>query len=278
MFARKTQGSMICPECGKLISVSEERCPFCGAWRPGLYGWTPAIQRWFGNRADLIAVISIACIALYVVSLVLQPEAIFRNFGLFSLLSPGSRALYQLGMTGGVAWQQGWWWTLFTAIYLHGGLLHIFFNVLWIRNLGPGVVEAYGPARAFVIFTAGGVIGFLVSNVATGGPTIGASGSIFGLLGALIMYGRRAGHSMLTAQLWQWALIMFVMGFFLPSVNNWAHAGGFAGGWGAATLMRFDHERRESRGVQLLALGCILATLAGFGLSFYSVTRILLTG
>jgi rhomboid protease GluP len=278
MLERRSSGSMICPDCGKLISITEERCPFCGAWRPGLYGWTPAIQRWFGNRANLVAMISVACIVLYVISLLLQPEAIFQNFGLFSLLSPGMRALYQLGMTGGVAWQQGWWWTVFTAIYLHGGVLHIFFNVMCIRNLGPGVVDVYGPARSFVIFTAAGVVGFLVSNFASGGPVVGASGSVYGLLAALIVYGRRVGHSVLTAQLWQWALIMFVMGFFLPSVNNWAHAGGFAGGWGAATLMQFHHERRESRGVQLLALACVLATVVGFGLSFYTVTRMLVSG
>ena len=276
MLERQNRGSMICPQCEKLISVSEERCPFCGAWRPGLYGWMPVIQRWFGRRADLIGVISVACIALYVISLVLQPEAIFQRFGVFSLLSPGTRALYQLGMTGGFAWDHGWWWTMFTAIYLHGGLLHIFFNVLLIRQLGPGVVDVYGPARAVVIFTVAGVIGFLVSNLATGGQTIGASGGVYGLLGALIVYGRRVGHSLLTAQMWQWALIMFVMGFFMPGVNNWAHAGGFAGGWGAATFMPLDHERRESRGVQLLAVAFVVVTVAGFGLSFYEVTRMML--
>src|SRR5262245_62364322 len=223
-MARQTTGSMICPECGKLIGVGEEKCPFCGAWRPGLYGWTPVIQRLFGRRLDLITLIVSTCIALYVTSLVLQPEAILQFGGLFSFLSPGQRALYQLGMTGGVAWQQGWWWTVLTAIYLHGGLLHIFFNVMWIRNLGPTVTEVYGPARAFVIFTLSGAAGFLVSNLASGSPSIGASGSIFGLLSALIVYGRRRGSSYLTAQLWQWAAFMFVMGFLISNVNNWAHA------------------------------------------------------
>ena len=99
---------MICPQCGKLIGVGEEKCPFCGAWRPGLYGYAPAIQRLFGNRLDLVALVVVACVVLYIVALVLQPEAILEWHGIFSILSPGSRALYQLGMTGGLAWREGW--------------------------------------------------------------------------------------------------------------------------------------------------------------------------
>ena len=274
---RQTTGSMICPECGKLIGVGEEKCPFCGAWRPGLYGWTPVIQRLFGGRLDLIAIIVTACVALYVASLVLQPEAIFHMSGLFSFLSPGERALYQLGMTGGAAWREGWWWTVLTAIYLHGSILHIFFNVMWIRNLGPAVTEVYGPARAFVLFSLAGAAGFLISNSVTGSPSIGASGGIFGLLAALIVYGRKRGGSMMTSQLWQWAVVMFAMGFFMGGVNNWAHAGGFAGGWTTAEAMRFS-ERRESRGVQILALALLAMTAVGVVLSFVKVTGILLSG
>jgi len=267
---------MICPECGKLIGVSEEKCPFCGAWRPGMFGMTPKMQKLFGRQLDLVGLITITCIVLYIASLILQPEAIFRQFGLFSLLSPGTRALWQLGMTGGIAWQQGWWWTLLTAQYLHGGLLHIFFNLLWVRQLGPAVSDTYGQARAFVIFNAAGVLGFLVSNVIAHTPTIGASGAIFGMLAALIVFGRRRGVSHMSARLWQWAIILFAFGFFMSGVNNWAHAGGFAGGWLAASVMPASDEKRESRGVQLLALALIVATAAGFVLSFVKVTGILL--
>ena len=273
-MARQTAGSMICPQCGKLIGVGEEKCPFCGAWRPGLYGWTPVLQRFFGRGLDLIGVIVTACIALYVVSLVLQPEAILRMRGLFSILSPGNRALYQLGMTGGEAWARGWWWTVLTAIYLHGGLLHIFFNVMWIRNLGPAVTDAYGPARAFVLFSLSGVAGFLLSNALSGAPSIGASGSIFGMLAALIVFGRKRGGTAMTMQLWQWAVIMFAMGFVMSGVNNWAHLGGFAGGWATAEGMRFS-EKREGRGVQVLALALLAMTGVGVVLSFVNVTGLL---
>jgi rhomboid protease GluP len=273
---RQTSGAIVCPNCGRLIGVTERACPFCGAWRPGFYGWMPGLRKLFAGRLDFVSLIITAAVALYVIALLLQPDAIASRGGLLSFLSPGMRALYQLGMTGGIAWQEGWWWTLFTAILLHGSILHIFFNVLWIRDLGPVVTDIYGPARAFVLFEAAGVGGFLISNIVTGTPTIGASGSIFGLLGALIAYGRRHGSSTLSTQLWQWAIVLFIMGFLLPGVNNWAHAGGFATGWACAMVMHPEAHRREGTVTMLLALGCVGMTALGVVLSFTKVTSILL--
>src|SRR5207245_11577717 len=104
----------------------------------------------------------------------------------------------------------------------------------WIRQLSPAVEQIYGPARLVAIFTISGAAGFVVSN-SLGVPfTIGASGSIFGLLGAIVAYGRERG-GVYGRRVWeqygQWALVLFIMGFFMPGVNNWAHAGGFAGGF-----------------------------------------------
>ena len=273
---RQTQGSLVCAQCGKLVGINEPSCPYCGAWRPGLFGFAPALQRLVGHRLDLVSLILMACVTLYAVSLLLDLQAAMSNRGLFSLLSPGSRALYQLGMTGGLAWSQGWWWTLLTATYLHGSLLHIFFNMMWVRNLAPAATEAYGPARTFVLFNISGVAGFVVSNQMTAYPTIGASGAVFGLLAALIVYGRRRGSSVMSAQLWQWAVILFVFGFMMPGINNWAHGGGFAGGWVAAQVMGLSDEQRESTGVIVTALMFIVLTALGVALSFLNVTRILM--
>ena len=281
---RQTQGSVVCADCGKLVGVNEPRCPYCGAWRPGLFGWGPVIRNVVGQRHDLVSLILGTCITLYAIALLLEPDAIFAGGGLFSLLAPGSRALYQLGMTGGVAWEQGWWWTLLTANYLHGGVLHILFNMMWIRNLGPAASEVYGPARTFVLFNAAGAAGFLVSNLMTSmasplafaSPTIGASGGIFGLLAALIVYGRKRGGRALETQLWQWAILLFVFGFIMRGVNNWAHGAGFAGGWVAAHLMGFIDEQRESSSMLIASLALIVLTAAGVVLSFVKVTGLLL--
>ena len=273
---RQVAGSLVCPSCGKLVGVNEPRCPYCDAWRPGLFGLAPSLQRLVGNRVDLVSLILMACISLYAAALLLQPEALFSGRGILSFLSPGNRALYQLGMTGGAAWSLGWWWTILTANYLHGSLLHIFFNMMWVRNLAPVSTDVYGPARTFVIFNISGAAGFYVSNVMSGVPTIGASGGIFGLLAALIVYGRRRGSSMMSSQLWQWAIILGVFGFIMPGINNWAHGGGFAGGWIVGQLMGLSDEPRESAGVIILALSLIALTVIGIGLSFVSVTGALL--
>lgn len=267
---------MICPKCGRLIGVTEAQCPYCGAWRPGLYGWSPVLQRFFGNRVDLIAIIVMSCVALYVASLLLDPGAILRGGLGFGVLSPSPRALYQLGMTSRKVFQMGWWWTVLTAIYLHGGLLHIFFNLMVVRIVGPTVVQAYGPARTFVIFSIAGAVGFILSDLVSSAYTIGASGSVYGLFAALIVFGRRHGHSMLTSQIWQWVIINVVISFALPNVNIWAHAGGFAGGWVTAELMRSSEEKRESPGVQLLALALLIVTAVGIPLSFVRVTVLML--
>ena len=275
---RQAEGSVVCANCNRLVGINEDHCPYCGAWRPGLFGWAPALRTMLGARIDLIVLITGACVTLYAVALLLQPDAIFAGRGFLSILSPGTRALYQLGMTGGVAWQLDWHWTLLTAIYLHGGLLHILFNVMWIRNLGPAATEAFGPSRTFVLFNVAGAAGFLLSNLMSGVPTIGASGAIFGLLAALIVYGRKRGSSVMTQQLWQWAIILGIFGFLVPAVNNWAHGGGFAAGWVTAQMMGFNDEQRESSAVMLIALGLIVVTAVGIGLSFYRVHNLLLTG
>jgi len=282
---RQTQGSVVCGSCGKLVGINEDKCPYCEAWRPGLFGWAPFIQGLFGRRLDLVSLILMTCVTMFAVSLLLEPEAIFSGGGLFSILSPGSRALYQLGMTGGVAWSEGWWWTLLTANYLHGGLLHILFNMMWVRNLAPVSTEVFGPARTFVLFNVAGVTGFLFSNVMSAlsnfgfaSPTIGASGGIFGLLAALIVYGRRRGVSTMERQLWQWAIILFVLGFVMRGVNNWAHFGGFVGGWSAAYFMGFIDEEREGTPILLTTLILIILTFFGFVMSFVQITEALLGG
>lgn len=257
---RKTSGTIICPSCKRLIDVREPRCPYCNMPRPGLWGFAPLLQRVAGGAGDMSRLITVVCVALYVVALLADPRAMFAGRGLLNLLSPNGRVLYVLGMTGGPAWDARWW-TVVSAIYLHGSLLHIVFNMLWIRQLGPMVEHVYGTGRFLIIFTVAGVAGFLVSNIFSGAFTIGASGSIFGLLGALIVYGRKSGTHVMTRQLIVLAAMVFAFGFMMSAVNNWAHAGGFAGGWLAATFLGAGVGPREGTRERLLGLACLAGSL-----------------
>ena len=131
----------------------------------------------------------------------------------------------------------------------------------------------YGPARLVIIFTISGAAGFVVSN-SLGVPfTIGASGSIFGLLGAIVAYGRKRGGvygRMVLQQYGQWALILFIMGFFMAGVNNWAHAGGFAGGFLSGLGLSLAEHRDETPLDKLLGAALIALTLAGFALALWT--------
>jgi rhomboid protease GluP len=269
---RKTSGAILCPSCGRLTNADAPVCLVCGRRNPGMWGFAGPLRALF-RRRSFVDVVSVACIVLYVASLVFDPRAALQPRGLFNVFSPSVEALFALGATGAVPWQLGRWWTLLTAIYLHGGILHILFNVLWIRQLGPAVEELYGPSRLVVIFTVAGVAGFAASNYVGHPFTIGASGSIFGLLGAMVAFGQRRGGAfggMVLRQYGQWAILLFILGFLMPGVNNIAHVGGFVGGLAAGFVLALAERQAETGLDQVLAAVSIGLTLLGFGLAIYA--------
>jgi rhomboid protease GluP len=269
---RQRAGSSLCYRCGKLNRVDAAVCFYCGARRPGLWGFAPLAGRLVG-RLDFAKAVTAVCVALYVASILLDPAAAFRARSPFDLLSPGDRALLSLGMAGAAPWAAGWWWTLFTGMYLHGSLLHIVFNLLWVRQLAPAVEQLFGRARLVVIYTVAGVLGFAASNTVGIRFTLGASGAVFGLLGAMVAYGRSRGGTFGVAvlrQYGQWALFMFIASFFLAGVNNWGHAGGFVGGYLAALALGHV-ERRPERGLdRLAALAAAGLTVLSFALAIWN--------
>jgi rhomboid protease GluP len=269
---RRRSGSSLCYACGKINRVDAAVCFYCGRRNPGLWGFGASIGRLAGDLDFTRAVIA-ACVVLYVVSLLLDLPAAMRMRGAFGILSPSSGALNVLGMTGAYAWARGAWWTVLTAIYLHGGLLHLLFNLLWVRQLAPEVDELFGRARLTVIWSASGALGFVISDAAGVPFSIGASGSIFGLLGALVTYGRSRGGTFGLAIMRQyglWALILFVLGFLMPGVNNLAHAGGFVGGCVAGAALGPRDRRRESALDGLLAGTVLVLTIACFALALWT--------
>src|SRR5262249_45768336 len=185
---------------------------------------------------------------------------------------PSVESLWALGASGALAWRAGRWWTILTAIYLHGGLLHILFNVLWIRQLGPAVEELYGSARLVIIFTVAGALGFLFSDWANVALTSGASGSIFGLFGAMVVYAHRRGGTygkLIFQQYGMWAVSLFSCGLLPGSrVDNFAHAGGFIGGFLTGLSVSVAERGREQGFDRMLAALCIMATVVAFALQF----------
>jgi rhomboid protease GluP len=217
-----------------------------------------------------------ACITLYALMLAMDPQNISTG-GFLSFLSPSLRSLFLFGASGAQpVFVYGRWWTFVTAGWLHAGVLHIFFNIMWIRQLAPATSEMYGASRMVIIYTIAGITGFAASTLAAvfipflggAGFTVGASAPIFGLLGALIYYGKRSGSSMVSSQAKSWAVTMFIFGFIMPGVDNWAHLGGLAGGYLTSRLL--DPLQPERLDHLIVALVCLGVT--GIAIVFSIVT------
>ena len=269
MFKRRTTGSVICTSCGVLVGVNDEQCYNCGRRNPGLWGFAPLLRSLGGDMGFVPFVIG-TCVVLYVLTLLASGGNIGMG-GLFSLFSPSRQSLFLFGASGAVpVFVADRWWTVLSAGWLHGGALHIFFNMYWIRQLAPATASMYGPGRMVIIYTAGGAAGFALSSFAgaylpgflflRGGQfTVGASASIFGLLGALVYYGRRSGSRMVGSQALSYALMLGIFGFLMPGVDNYAHAGGFGGGYLAAHLL--DPLKPERIDHIAIALACLAVSV-----------------
>jgi rhomboid protease GluP len=252
VFKRQTSGSVICTSCGVLVGVSDPVCYNCNRRNPGLWGFAPAFRR-LGQDLGFVPLVMGGTITLFAVSLLLS------GLEMQTMLSPSTRVLVLLGASGAYpVFGMDRWWTVLTAGWLHAGVLHIFFNALWIRQLAPTIAELYGPGRMVIVYTVAGIVGFTFSSVAgrfigflpiIGGAqlSVGASAPIFGLLGALVYYGQRTGSRHQREAGLQYALMMGIFGLLFPGIDNQAHLGGFVGGYVAGLLLdplkpeRIDH-------------------------------------
>jgi len=162
------------------------------------------------------------------------------------------------------------WFRLVTAMFLHGGLIHIGFNMMVLMDIGPVVEEVYGSARYLFLYTITGVTGFLLSAV-TGHNSVGASGAILGMVGVMIaITTKRGGATMqaLRSRLVSWVVTIFVFGFLLRGVDNWAHFGGLAAGFGLGKLFTDREPASASERQSAYALGWLAAIvlLASFAM------------
>lgn len=168
------------------------------------------------------------------------------NIALFLLteLQGGSTAVEVLIRLGAMeSWliASGEYWRLFSAMFLHSGLIHLGFNVIGLLIFGHQIERLYGYARFLVIYILAGLAGSITSyafNLSSAPHAIGvgASGAVFGILGALVAFFLsnrgllgKMGRQTLTGLL-ALAAINLAVGFIMPGIDNFAHIGGFAGG------------------------------------------------
>ena len=268
----------MCPNCRAFITADDKFCPYCEVQLgpraidrrspPDLLGGIPHVR--FTTLVILLlnAVVYIAMVL-----------ASIRSGGGAGLDFSG-RTLVDFGAKYSYAMLQGQWWRLITAGFLHGGLLHILMNSWALFNVGPQVEESFGTSRHLVIYFTSTVTGFLASFFFSDAISVGASAGIFGLIGAMIAVGLRdrSGYGAAIRNTYvSWAVLNLVLGFIgYFAIDNAAHIGGLAGGFGAAFLAGAPGFRPGvERTWQILAGASVAATALAFGIM---VTGLLQSG
>jgi rhomboid protease GluP len=247
-----------------LIGSDESSCSWCGTARSA--AWWKLVASARGTFAGdwLVKSIITVNIAFYILSLLFSIRGGLSGNPL-GMLSPDQTSLLLLGATGTIPIERyGRAWTLLSANYLHGGIIHIIFNLMALRQIAPWVSQEYGASRMFIIYTLAGVCGYFVSYLAGIPFTIGASAAVCGLIGALLYFGRSRGGAYGSAvyrEVSGWVISLALFGLLLPGINNWGHGGGLVGGVVLGMLLGYEDKRRESTLHHVLAVLCALATV-----------------
>jgi membrane associated rhomboid family serine protease len=131
---------------------------------------------------------------------------------------------------------EGEHWRMLSATLLHGSVEHLLGNCVALYILGMAGEHALGAWRVLVLYVASGLAGSLASVLTGPGPSVGASGAICGLMGAvvLILYKYRRTYHVRDKEiglvLAGWAAYTIIIGAIDPQIDNWAHFGGLVGG------------------------------------------------
>ena len=207
-----------------------------------------ALRRWHARYTRGLPPVTVGLMVIIALIHLLGGVADYR-VGYTPLLGivGGARSTPTLMAFGGRASEAiaaGEWWRLVSCIFLHGDLLHLTFNLVALFVLGRICEAIYGPARYLGLFFFSGLCGSLLSHAGGNALAVGASGSVFGLMGAGIVWGLRYRAELPTALtrftgrgLMPWALLNLGLGIALPRIDNLGHLGGLLGGLAVGGLL-----------------------------------------
>lgn len=207
-------GRPICSDCSIDASVGQ-KCPECSQQTGKVI--TAARMR---RRSALTPAVGIIMGVTATVSLI----ALFSS----AVLDAGSLASDQVA--------SGEWYRIFTSVLLHGSILHLLFNMYALYLFGPGLEAGVGPVPFVLLYAAAGLAGgaaFLSAE--PGVSAVGASGAVFGVLGAWLAESLASRHTLRgQANLRQFGILLLinlVFGFSVPGIAWQAHLGGLAAGF-----------------------------------------------
>ena len=258
----------LCGSCGKLMGVGRV-CPYCGADAHSVSVALQRMARQAGGGGGLTATAFLVSLNVFFFVVAIALGGVSTGGGLMDFLAPSTEVLFRFGVLYGPAVDAGQWWRLVMPIFLHFGLLHVAFNS-WIGwDAGRYLEQDFGSRLLFLVYVLTGVAGFVASWL-TGGAsfTAGASGSVSGLLGCLIVRRRMVdGHFShpVTRSVIRLVVLNAVFGLVVPAVNNTAHLGGFVSGGFFGWLFSSWALGRSG------ALAVMLATWATFAATVASI-------
>jgi rhomboid protease GluP len=267
----------LCPACGTLVGATATKCHQCGANMTFSFAAaSKSLGRWMPQTSPVTYALLTICCVMFGLSMIITART--QGFGspgggplgvLTNLGGIATQVTYRLGASLPLAYNIGQPWRFLTAIFLHGSILHIVFNMWVLMDIGPMVEELYGSARYLFLFVATGAAGYLLSSL-VGNFSVGASGSLLGLIGALLAAttGRRSlAAQSLRSALIRWLVYIGVLGLIMRGTDNFAHLGGLAAGYLLGRIMadRQPADVVERQRANLLGWVAGMAVFVSFG-------------
>lgn len=230
-------GRPICPACMVQAAVGFQ-CPECVSANPQK---VVNAGQLFSGSSDIV--VGKVLIGLNVLAFLVM-AVLARN--------PNSAAgpVFQHGALFGPLVADGEWWRLFTGAFLHAGLMHLAMNMLLLWFLSQELEPALGHVRyalTYLVSLVGGSLGVMVLSPMS--PTVGASGAVFGLMGALVVLQLRAKQNPWRSGIGGLVLINVVMTFAIPGISVGGHLGGLLAGAAAGAVLH--PTKRPSEGAAL---------------------------
>jgi len=210
--------------------------------------------------------------AIFTILLVIINASIYIIVASYSALKgmDFNEGLYIFGAKLNLDIMSGQYWRFVTPIFLHASIMHLLVNCYSLYWIGSLTERLYGHFKFLVIYLLAGVFGNIISFMFSPNPGVGASGSIFGLLGALLYFGVENprlfrgyfGHNIIIT-----ILINIIYGFTQPGIDNFAHLGGLLGGFLSAGIvkLRGTSSKWLKRPVFIILTFIILASSIVYG-------------
>ncbi len=176
------------------------------------------------------------------------------------------------GAVLGPAINDGEWYRILTGGFLHAGFLHLGLNMLVLWILGRLLEPAIGTPRFLGIYFVSLLAGSFGALVADPGiPTVGASGAIYGLMGATIVIARRRGVQEIASQIGVWLVLNLVLSFSISGISVGGHIGGLIGGTLAGLLLSQTERHAGGRNATVVeALGLLVIAAASVAGAFWA--------